>query len=123
MADKLLASHILAKVAPAGLLLYLLTGSSGTTRFEAMNAMVEECSKSYDYVAFVFAAVGVGIALFLLRIAASPRSENEATGVLGNRIGAGLVALLSLLLLYKGISAEGMTDLKSCTDSFDTSTS
>jgi uncharacterized membrane protein YeaQ/YmgE (transglycosylase-associated protein family) len=121
MADRLLASHLLAKVAPAGLLFYLLAGSSGTTRFEAMNNMVEECSKSVDYVAFVFAAVGVAVALFLLRIAASPRSEKETTGMLGNRIGAGVIALLSVLLLYKGISAEGMTDLKTCSDSFDVS--
>jgi len=68
-----------------------------------------------------FAAVGVAVALFLLRIAASPRSEKETTGVLGNRIGAGVIALLSVLLLYKGISAEGMTDLKTCSDSFDVS--
>jgi len=119
MADKLLASHFLAKLVPVGLLLYLLAGSSGTTDFRESNGMVEECSHSYDYLAFVLAALGVAVTVFLLRIAANPRSPGEERGVLGNRVGAAVIMVLSLLLLLKGISAEGMTDLKSCTDSFD----
>ena len=114
MADKLLASHLLAKVTPVGLLFYLLFGGSGSYTFSARNGMVEECSRSLDYVAILLAAVGVAITLFLLRIAASPRSASEERGVLGNRIGAAVVALLAILLLVKGISAEGPSDLATC---------
>ena len=115
MTDRLLASHILAKVVPAGLLLYLLFGSSGSYTFAARNGMVEECSRSADYVAVVLGAVGVAVTLFLLRIAASPNSSRQEPGVFGNRVGAALIALLALLLLVKGISAEGPSDLATCT--------
>ncbi len=115
MADRLLASHILAKVAPAGLLFYLLFGESGSYTFSARNGMVEECSRSYDHLAIGLAVVGVAVTLFLLRIAAGPRTPGEERGVLGNRVGAVLVAVIAILLLVKGISAEGPTDLATCT--------
>lgn len=121
MADKLLASHILAKVAPPGLFLYLIFGDSASYNFSARNGMVEECSRSVDFVGIVLAAVGVAIMLFLLRIAASPRSSAEERGVLGNRVGAAVVGILAILLLVTGIAAEGPTDLATCSDSFEVS--
>ena len=115
MADKLLASHLLAKVTPAGLLLYLLVGSSGTYEYREANGIVEECSRSVDYIAFILAAVGVAVSLFLLRIAISPRSEREELGIFGNRVGAVVVAILAILWIYKGISAaEDMAELATC---------
>jgi len=115
MADKLLASHLLAKVAPAGLLLYFLAGSSGTYEFRSSNGMVEECSRSVDPIAFVFAGVGVAISIFLLWIATRPRSSSEERGALGNRIGAIVVAILAVLLVYKGFAAaEDMAELATC---------
>ena len=114
MADRLLASHFLAKLAPVGLLFYLLFGESGSYTFSASNGVVEECSRSYDYLAIILGAVGVAVTLFLLRIAVSARSESEERGVLGNRIGAALVAVLAILLLVKGISADGPSDLATC---------
>ena len=115
MADKLLASHRLAKFTPPLFLLYLLFGSSGSYEFSASNGEVTECSRSVDPLALVLAGIGVAITLFLLRIAIRPRSPGEEEGSLGNKIGAAVVALLTALLLLKGISAEGATDLATCT--------
>ncbi|MDQ3759945.1 MAG: hypothetical protein M3331_08405 [Actinomycetota bacterium] len=114
MADRLLASHLLAKVAPPVLLLYLLVGGSGSYTFSAENGMVEECSRSLDYVALALAGAGLAVAAFLLYIAARPRHSADERGAFGNRIGAAVVIVLSALLLLKGISAEGPTDLATC---------
>lgn len=114
MADRLLASHLLAKVAPPVLLLYLLFGGSGSYTFSADDGMVEECSRSLDYVALVFAAAGVAAGGFLLYIASRPRHSADERGAFGNRVGAAVVVVLSALLLLKGISAEGPTDLATC---------
>lgn len=115
MADKLLASHRLAKFTPPLLLLYLLFGSTGSYEFSAANGEVTECSRSVDPLALVLAGVGFAITLFLLRIAFKPRSQDEEEGAFGNKIGAALMALITALLLLKGISAEGATDLATCT--------
>ena len=114
MGERLLASHILAKVVPPALLVYLLFGSSGTTTFSSENGEVTECSASIDYAALVLAAVGVAATLFLLRLALKPRSSREEEGALGNRIGAGVTAVLTALLILKGLTADGPTDLTTC---------
>ncbi len=114
MEDKLLASHRLAKFTPPLLLLYLLFGSTYSYTFSASNGQVTECSRSVDYLAIVLGGIGLAVGLFLLRLALRPRTPGEETGVLGNRVGAIVVLVLSALLLWKGISAEGATDLVTC---------
>ena len=115
MADKLLASHLLAKVTPPALLLYLIVGSSAAYEYRVSNGVVEECSRSVDFIAFILAGVGLLVSLFLLRIAMSPRNSSEEEGVFGNRVGAVVVAILVALLVLKGFSAaEDMAELAKC---------
>ena len=73
-----------------------------------------ECSRGVDFLALVFAGIGFIVLVFLLRIAGRPRTNHEEEGALGNKIAAGVIALITLLLLYKGIAAEGPTDLATC---------